>query len=176
VTTLVTEAGTLTVARAQVADYDVVMTILREAADWLTAHGNPQWQHWYMDFGERILLDRLKHHEVYLFRLDAAPVGTLTIQWSDSEVWGERGLDGLAGYIHGMGIVRSVGGKHVGERMLAWAVETIAAKGRLIARLDAMASNEPLCRYYEARGFRRLGTALLAGNFTTQLFERGPLG
>lgn len=170
--TLDTEAGRLVIARATRADYGAVMAILRGAGDWLTARGNPQWQHWYMDFGERMLRDRLENHEVYLFRLDTAPVGTLTIQWSDSDVWGERGLDGLAGYIHGMGIVRSVGGKRVGERMLEWAVETIAAKGRSFARLDAMASNEPLCRYYEARGFRPLGTALLAGNVAMRLFER----
>lgn len=134
------------------------MAILREAADWLSARGNPQWQHWYMDFGQRMLRDRIKHHEVYLFQLDSTPVGTLAIQWSDPDVWGECGLDGLAGYIHGMGIARSVGGRQVGQPMLEWAVETIVARGRRFARLDAMASNEPLCRYYKDRGFRPLGT------------------
>lgn len=118
-----------------------------------------------------MLRDRLEQHKVYLFQLDSAPVGTLTIQWSDPEVWDERGLDGLAGYIHGMGVVRSVAGKRVGERTLDWAVETIAVRGRRFARLDAMASNEPLCRYYETRGFRPLGTALLAGDFTTRLLS-----
>ena len=166
-----TEVGPLTITRARAADFDAVLAILREAADWLSARGNPQWQHWYMDFGERMLRERLEHHEVYLFRLDRTPVGTLSIQWSDPEVWGERGLDGLAGYIHGMGIARSVGGQRVGQRLLEWAVETIAARGRRFARLDAMASNEPLCRYYEERGFRPLGTVVLAGNFTTRLFE-----
>jgi ribosomal protein S18 acetylase RimI-like enzyme len=171
-THLDTEVGHLTITRAGAGDFDTVMGILREAADSLTARGNPQWQHWYMDFGERILRERLEHHEVYLFSLDGAPVGTLSIQWSDPEVWGERGLDGLAGYIHGMGIARSVGGGRVGQGMLEWAVATIAARGRRFARLDAMASNAPLCRYYQDRGFRPLGTALLAGNFTTRLFER----
>ncbi|MGH7780421.1 MAG: GNAT family N-acetyltransferase [Candidatus Binataceae bacterium] len=170
--TLDTQAGPLTIDRATSVDFDSVMAILREAADWLTARGNPQWQHWYMDFGERILRDRLEHHEVYLFRLDTAPVGTLTIQWSDSDVWGERGIDGLAGYIHGIAITRKVGGMGVGERMLKWAIDAIGGRGRRFARLDAMASNEQLCRYYEERGFRRLGTASVPGNVATQLFER----
>jgi hypothetical protein len=56
--------------------------------------------------------------------------------------------------------------------MLEWAIATIAARGRRFARLDAMASNRPLCRYYEKRGFQRLETALLPGDFTTRLFER----
>ena len=44
--------------------------------------------------------------------------------------------------------------------------------GRRFARLDAMASNAALCRYYEQRGFQSLGTALLPGIFRTRLFER----
>jgi ribosomal protein S18 acetylase RimI-like enzyme len=167
-----TDAGRLTVVRAAITDYDAVMGILREAADWLSARGIQQWYHWYMDAGERILRERLEHHEVYLFQRDNSPIGTLTIPWADPEVWGERGLDGQAGYVHGMAVARSAGGMRVGERMLEWAVGTIAARGLPLARLDAMASNAPLYRYYEQRGFRPLETALLPGNFTTRLFER----
>jgi ribosomal protein S18 acetylase RimI-like enzyme len=171
--TLDTEAGLLTIARAGSADYDAVLAILREAADWLSARGNPPWNHWYMDVGERILRERLENHEVSLFERDSSPVGTLTIQWSDPEQWGERGLDDRAGYIHGIAITRSVGGMRVGEQLLQWAVETIAARGRQFARLDAIASNAVLCRYYEQRGFRPLDTAILfAGIYTVRLFER----
>jgi hypothetical protein len=69
-----TEAGLLTIARAGSADYDAVLAILREAADWLSARGNPPWNHWYMDVGERILRERLENHEVYLFERDSSPV------------------------------------------------------------------------------------------------------
>ena len=169
-----TDAGRLTLVRAGITDYDAVMTILREAADWLSARGIHQWYHWHMDVGEQILRDRIEHHEVYLFRRDNSPIGTLTIQWSDPDVWGERGIDGLAGYVHGMAVARSAGGMRVGERMLEWAVNKIAVRGLTFARLDAMASNVPLCHYYEQRGFQPLGTAtLFAGNYTAQLFERG---
>src|SRR6266481_1290191 len=67
---LYTEAWRLTITRATSADYHAVMPILREAADWLSARGNPQWKHWHMDAGERILSERIERHEVYLFRLD----------------------------------------------------------------------------------------------------------
>ncbi|MBV8771848.1 MAG: GNAT family N-acetyltransferase [Deltaproteobacteria bacterium] len=167
-----TEAGRLLISRAGLADYDMVMAILRQAADWLSGRGNPQWQHWYMTFGEQLLRERLKDHEVYLFRLGSTPVGTLTIQWSDPEVWGDPGRDGLAGYIHGIGIARSVAGRRVGQGMLEWAVQVIRARERRFARLDAQASNSSLCRYYEQRGFCALGTALLEGSFLTRLFER----
>ncbi|HKN00745.1 MAG TPA: GNAT family N-acetyltransferase [Candidatus Binataceae bacterium] len=167
-----TDTGVLTIVRAAITDSDPVMALLREAADWLSARGISQWEHWYMDGGKRLLRERLENHEVYLFERNDAPVGTLTIQWSDPEVWGDRGIDRLAGYVHGIAIARSAGGMRVGERILEWAVGRIAARGLLFARLDAIASNAPLCRYYEQRGFRPLGTALLFGNFTTRLFER----
>ena len=69
--------------RAGIADYDAVMTILREAADWLSARGIQQWYHWHMDVGEQMLRERLEDHEVYLFQRDKSPIGTLTIQWTD---------------------------------------------------------------------------------------------
>lgn len=68
------------------------MAILREAADWISARGNPPWNHWYMDAGERILRDRIEHHEIYLALRNAIPMGTVTIQWNDGETWGEHGL------------------------------------------------------------------------------------
>jgi hypothetical protein len=53
------------------------------------------------------------------------------------------------------------------------AFEKIEAQSRRFARLDVMASNAVLCRYYEERGFRPLGTAtLFGGMYTARLFER----
>jgi ribosomal protein S18 acetylase RimI-like enzyme len=61
----------------------------------------------------------------------------------------------------------------VGERLLEWAVDKIAAEGRRFARLDAMASNAALCRYYEQHGFQPRGTAtLFGGMYSARLFER----
>lgn len=176
-THLDTEVGPLTITHAGAADFDAVMAILREAADWLFARGNPQWdagwKHWHDDIGERVLRDSIEHHEVYLACRDGAPVATLRLHWEDAATWGERGDDGSAGYIHAIAIKRSIAGMRVGDRLLEWAVDTIRARSRRFARLDAMASNAALCRYYEARGFRPLETvALFGGIYTGRLFER----
>ena len=63
-------------------------------------------------------------------------LATLRIHWDDAETWGERGDDGCAGYIHAIAIKRSIAGMRVGERLLEWAVERIAARGAAFARLD----------------------------------------
>jgi ribosomal protein S18 acetylase RimI-like enzyme len=176
-TALESEAGLLTIARAGTPEFDAVIAILREAADWLFTSGNPQWdagwKHWHDDIGERELRENIEHHEVYLARRDGAPVATLRIHWDDAETWGERGDDGVAGYVHAIAIKRRIAGMRVGDRLLEWAVDTIRARGRSFARLDAMASNTALCRYYEQRGFRPLGTVTLYGGiYTGRLFER----
>jgi acetyltransferase (GNAT) family protein len=125
-----TEAGLLTIARAGTPDFDAVIAILREAADWLLASGNPQWdsgwKHWHDDIGERVLRYSIEHHEVYLACRDGAPVATLRLHWEDAETWGERGDDGSAGYIHAIAIKRSIADMRVGDRLLEWAVDTIA--------------------------------------------------
>jgi ribosomal protein S18 acetylase RimI-like enzyme len=178
-THLDTEVGILTITRAGAVDFDAVMAILREGADWLAARGIQQWKHWHTEIGERLRRDRIEKHEVYLARLSGHPVATLTIQWGDTEFWGERGFDGLAGYVHGIAITRSVGGMRIGQRLLEWAVEKIAARGRHLARLDTVASNGRLCRYYEEHGFRPLGTVTLladvytGGRYTASSCEAG---
>ncbi len=172
VTTISSAAGELRITRATMADYDIVMRILREAAAWLTSRGNPQWEHWYLEAGESMLRERIEDHEVYLASLNTGSIATVTVQWSDTMVWGAKGADGLAGYIHGLAISRSVAGLGVGERMLEWAIGLVAARGRRYARLDCIASNLGLCRYYNDRGFTAMGTAMPLRLYTCRLFER----
>ncbi len=129
-----------------------------------------------MEFAERLLRRFLDIEEFYLGKREGEPVATIMIQWSDPMVWGEKGNDGLAGYIHAFAIRRAIGGRRVGERVLEWAVEQIRARGRRYARLDCVASNQALCRYYEVRGFTPLGTTLLPpGDWENRLFERSLL-
>jgi ribosomal protein S18 acetylase RimI-like enzyme len=172
VTTISSAAGELRITRATMADYDTVMRILREAAAWLTSRGNPQWEHWYLEAGESMLRERIDEHEVYLASLNTGSIATVTVQWTDTMVWGAKGADGLAGYIHGLAISRSVAGFGVGERMLEWTIGLIAARGRRYARLDCIESNLGLCRYYNDRGFTAMGTAMPLRLYARRLFER----
>ena len=95
-TTISSAAGELRIARAAIADYDTVMCILREAADRLTSRGNPQWEGWYLEVGESLLRQRIEEHEAYPASPDTRPIATVTLQWSDTMVWGAKGADGLA--------------------------------------------------------------------------------
>ena len=95
------------------------------------------------------------------------------IQWSDHEIWGDRGLDGQAGYVHGLAVRRSAAGRGLGLRILGLASVRIARQGRGLLRLDCMADNKPLCDYYRRAGFTDLGVGTSSiTSKSLRLFQR----
>ena len=146
-----TPMGEIEILRAEPADLDTVVSILEEAAQWIIAKGIEQWpatfpQHWRTRIAESI-----ERREVYLAWLDGQPVGTLALQWSDRMVWGDVPDD--AGYVHRLAIRRAFGGKGLGRELLGWAEDMVAVAGKEYLRLDCMAENPALMRYYERAGF-----------------------
>ncbi len=142
--------GEVILARATAADAATLVALYDEAGTWLMARGLRQWQPgWYTT---AMALDSLRTgHEVYLVRRAGEPVGKLTLQWDDTEMWGERPPD--AGYVHGLCVSRAVAGLGLGAALLNWAGERVAARGRRWLRLDCMAANPALRAYYERQGF-----------------------
>ena len=96
-----------------------MLSILEEAAQWLVYLGIDQWQPG--SFSRRRIADRIERGEMYLAQLRGRAVGTLALQWSDEETWGDVPAD--AGYVHGLAIRREFAGKGLGRELLRWAEE-----------------------------------------------------
>lgn len=142
----------LTIVQAQPSELEAVLDILEEGAQWLTARGIHQWPVGAFRGNLRQLIaDHLSQGEVYLAKVGGEAIGTLRLQWSDKPTWGEMPDD--AGYVHSLAIRRAFAGKAVGRQLLQWAENTVAANGRHYLRLDCMAANSALRRYYEQAGF-----------------------
>jgi GNAT superfamily N-acetyltransferase len=146
---IVTPAGRYTLERARAEDADVLMDMFEEAARWLTGRGIVQWEPG--SFDRRPLLGSIARGEVYVARLDGQIAATLTLQWEDRETWGDMPPDGA--YVHGFVVRRAYGGQGLGRRMLEWAERQAAAAGRTFLRLDCVAGNPALNRYYQDAGF-----------------------
>lgn len=156
--TIATPSHTLAMRRATQADAAAVGEIMAEAGQWLLQRGIRQWP----GYPEPDLIQRrLEHAEIYMAELGGAAVGTLTLQQEDPEIWGELPPDAL--YVHGLAIRRSAGGRGLGGRMLAWAADQAARRGRAFLRLDCMGQNTALCSYYERNGFAPCGVVQLGG-------------
>lgn len=69
-------------------------------------------------------------------------------------MWDADPMDS-AGYVHGLMTNRR--GTGLGGWLLTWAETRITAAGRRLARLDCVATNGRLRRYYTDQGYREAG-------------------
>jgi ribosomal protein S18 acetylase RimI-like enzyme len=156
----------LEIRQARAEDVDELVATLSEAARWLLRRGIEQWP----DPFPRARVEALvRRGEFFVARLDGMPAGSLVLRWSDASFWGEQPDD--AGYVHALAVRRAFAGQGLGDRLLAWAEVRVAEAGREFLRLDCMAENAALRRYYERLGFELRGEALV-DDFVAALYER----
>ncbi len=137
-------------------DEDVVVgELLTDAARWTIERGLPN--AWPVPFPLDSVRSQIELGEVYLaLGPGDVPLATVTLQWSDPRFWGERPPD--AGYVHRLATRRTRGHEGWGARLLDWAEDRVAERGRGYVRLDCLAANAGLRRYYTGLGFRTAGT------------------
>ena len=155
------------VERARSDDAGAVRALVDEAAEWLSARGIRQWTPG--SFGEIAIAAGIAHGEVYVVRAGADLAATLALVDEDPEVWGPG--DGTALVLHKLTVARASAGAGLGRRLLDWACEQAVTHGRFKLRLDCVASNDFLRRYYAAAGFEERGDVDL-GRVRLTRFER----
>jgi protein-tyrosine phosphatase len=174
----VTSHDDLQFRRATTADFDAVYAIVLEAAAWLQSRNISQWNWLSADKGKNVIRHRIETAETYLiFNPLNQPVATFTLQWEDEQIWGPRGRDGTAGYVHSLAVTRCAAGKGLGLAMLSHASSKIIQNSRRLMRLDCDARNPGLCNYYRRAGFADAGINDAIGFGTSsqifvQLFEK----
>lgn len=153
-------SAALTVRPAAIDDLRTAVRLRDGAAEWQQERGLDQWK-----VGEvsptyfRRLVDS---GSLYMAaQWDGRIVGMITVVWSDDEVWGAS--ETKAGYIHGLVVDRAFAGYGFGRLLLEWAERRIYASGRRMARLDYVASNAALGRYYATAGYRVVGVKTFPG-------------
>ncbi len=166
-----TQAGTLVLTRATLADLPVVLALLRESAAWIKEKGLHQWEGYLSEKGPSIVEKRFSEGEIHLAALDKKPVATLCLQWQDPFIWEEKGLDQQAGYIHALAVQRKLAGKHLGKQLMAWAEAAVAKHPRKYLRLDCMAENDGLFAYYEKQGYQWVDSKK-TGQWEVKLLEK----
>jgi ribosomal protein S18 acetylase RimI-like enzyme len=148
------------IRRATPDDFGRVLAIVQDAARYLQdVKGMTMWRLYLTDEGVAHVRSRVNGDvgtEVYLAVRDDdpnSPLGAFSLQWSDPEIWGEQGDDGLAGYVHMLNVHRSARGTQLGSRLLRFAEGVIAERGRGWFRLDCWRGSAFLAAYYPQRGF-----------------------
>jgi RimJ/RimL family protein N-acetyltransferase len=70
-------------------------------------------------------------------------------------MWGDDILPAL--YVHALAVRREPLGRGSRLELLRWAVRAAADEGLTAVRLDCLAENDRLRRYYQQAGFRHIG-------------------
>jgi GNAT superfamily N-acetyltransferase len=148
------DTGAVDVRVAKPGDLDVVLAVLDDAAGWLRRRGIDQWP---ARFAPERLAPAIEAGEIHLGVEDGQPVGTFSLLWADPVIWGDCPDGADAGYVHQLAVPRAAAGRGIGDRLLAAADALVAARGRRWLRLDCVAHNRGLRRYYAERGFMHCG-------------------
>lgn len=136
------------------ADVPDLISLRDELAGWLIGRGIQQWEPG--DFPEEHLGKWVGDGGVRTLREDGRLVATIAVL-NEDPIWSPDGVS--AGYVHVLMVARSHAGRGLGSAVLAAAEQTIHENGRDWVRLDAVAMNHRLIRWYLHQGYTRAGTA-----------------
>lgn len=152
---------------AQPEELPLVMEILAEAAAWLVDKGIDQWpsppnEHW-----QRRMAAAIDRQELYTLGIVKNRLGMVRFTWSDP-YWPD---DDQAGYVHSMAIRSAMHGQGLGLWILNWAGMKVMQADKPCLRLDCLASNGRLRRYYEDQGFVYQGD-VIDRDYVAALYEK----
>lgn len=145
----------LVLTRATEQDQSLVLDILDEAAAWLRRRGIHQWP---ASFRPSVVLPAIEAGETFLACRRDEIVATVTVDHADP-AWSDR--PGPALYVHRLACRRTFAGGGAG--VLSLLAQRAAVEGRAL-RLDCVAANARLCRYYEELGFEARGEVEVGGS------------
>lgn len=166
--TIETPLGMVQIACAQPADREALMLILAEAARRLQERGIQQWAYPPPPGLAKRMAAEIADGFAFIARLEASndAIGAFRLRPQD-DYWP---ADGLAGYVHSLAICDRAQGYGIGRALLTWVQSALRTQQRRYLRLDCIATNQALRRYYEAQGFVNRGE-VVDGDYRLALYE-----
>lgn len=142
----------LSILPATQEDVPELVRVLQDASDTKQEHGDNIWGT--TPFTEKEAQRMLDGGHTYVARTeDGTIAGTFVLQPEDERMWGDKGVDEQALYIHRLSARREFRGKGVGEQIISWAGQKARELQKPLLRLDCPYEQRSLCEYYEKRGF-----------------------
>lgn len=167
--TILSPLGPMQVTNAAAADLPDAIAVLAEAASRLQARGIQQWTSPPPPGLDELLVREISAGHLYLARLESNQhlLGLFRLRWEDG-YW--TTALGEAGYVHSFALRNAACGLGIGKQLLGWISDYVRARQCQYLRLDCMAANARLRRYYEEQGFVYRGQ-VVDGDYTLALYE-----
>jgi GNAT superfamily N-acetyltransferase len=142
----------LSIVPATLDDVPELVQVLQDASDTKQEHGDNIWGT--TPFTNEEVQNMVDGGHTYVAKTeDGTIAGTFVLQPEDERMWGSKGLDEQALYIHRLSARREFKGKGVGEQIISWVGQKARELQKPLLRLDCPYEQRSLCEYYERRGF-----------------------
>lgn len=139
-------------------DKNLVLELFKEAAEKIALKNIDHWQYWKNPPLEKIKWVEegiLKKEFFFIKTIQQGNIGMVRIMNEDELYWGVQ--TEKAKYIHSLVVKDLYNGKGIGAKIIQ-EIENNAKKNQCkYIRLDAVATNIKLCKYYEKLGFQKVG-------------------
>ena len=143
---------------AKISDIDGILEITRSCAAKMESDGIYQWNEHYPS--KQVFIKDLERDELYVMEVDGKPIGAIVIStFMDKEYVPIQWLtpNGNSTYIHRICVDPNLQGKGYAQKLMDFAEELSKKKGFVSVRLDTFSQNKRNQRFYEQRGYQKLG-------------------
>jgi len=139
-------------------DIDVLMKITKACANYMIGKGIYQWNEQYPS--KSAFIKDLKRHELYVITAEKKVIGCIVISTLMDEeyvpiTWLTESHNNI--YIHRVAIHPHYQGKGYAQKLMAFAENYAIQNGYTSIRLDTFSQNKRNQKFYELRGYKRLG-------------------
>ncbi len=149
-------------SQIKIADMDdgqKVVKFLKQIAQWMFDNDINQWRYLLSGGDDEEILEAVNNKETYIVLQDDELIATFTISANQSEwaqhIFGEdAGQDSL--YLHRLAISPELIGSGMGGELLGWIFKNIP-EDKSFLKLDCVADNRKLNRFYRGHGFEYIG-------------------
>lgn len=157
------DAAPLEIRPATADQVEISASILEEAADRGVTEGYTSWAPGNFTGpdarGTARLRSDVESSSLFLVWSTKVAIATFSLLERDLMYWPAAADDAL--YLHRFAVRRVAAG--AGRRAIDWIVSEAQRRGRAYVRLDCLADNPGICRYYEKAGFIEVDEVVLDG-------------
>ncbi|GAB1309213.1 GNAT family N-acetyltransferase [Urechidicola sp. KH5] len=148
-----------------------VLELLKKSAQRLKDNNIQQWDYWLNPPQEKIdwIQEGIANKEFFFFYQSEELFGMYRLLYEDILYWGHQ--EKKAGYIHSLVVKPVFSGKGIGSQVMQHIEHELIQQDIHLLRLDCVANNKRLCKYYEQLGFMKVGEVQMPLSFNN-LYEK----
>lgn len=151
----------IVIKNASLEDVSTIKGILYDTAVWLNKKGSSQWAGLLKGEDVHNIQKAIEKKEVFVVYKDKELIGTFALwdkqtNW-DIDLWGEDSNHNYY-YLHRIAVDRNSKEKNKGSNLIEGAKSTAVENNKRGIRLDCIASNDYLNKFYKLNGFRFVKT------------------